>query len=136
MVGQLIYYPFIVLFVMILSRVHYFDDWDWPLGLIAIFGLNAAGAVFAACTLRWAAEGARQDALGCLRQLRFAATVGDGSKDSQARTPVAQRALEEVEVMRSGAFGSFAENPVVGALLLPSGATGLVALTQYLPMLR
>jgi len=133
-VGQLIYYPFIVLFVMIVSRIRYFANWDWPLGLLVVFGFNAAGAVFAALTLRRAAERAREDALGRLRRLLFAA-VAEG-KSSEPLAATARRLVEDIQSVRVGAFGSFAENPVVGALLLPSGATGLVALAQYLPALK
>ena len=46
-------------------------------------------------------------------------------------SPSRREAVEEIESIRTGAFGSFAENPIVGALLLPGGAS-LLALVQYL----
>ena len=134
-IGRLIYYPFILLALMMLSRLSYFDDWDLPVGLLIVFGLNALGAVFAARTLRRSAEDARQKALVDLARVRFHASVGGGEAKYQRRLAAAQRAIEEIEAMRTGAFGPFSDNPLVGALLLPGGA-GLVALAQYLPLTR
>jgi hypothetical protein len=61
--------------------------------------------------------------------------VAEG-KPSEPLAATARRLVDDIQGVRTGAFGSFAENPVVGALLLPSGATGLVALARYLPALR
>jgi hypothetical protein len=136
-IEPLIYYPFILLALMILSRLHYFDDWDLPLSLSIVFLLNAIGAVFAALTLRHSAETARGQALENLRRWLFEASIekeGAGQTQSTAaagRAAAAKQAIDEIKVVRSGAFGSFAENPVLGALLLPGGA-GLIAVVQYL----
>jgi hypothetical protein len=134
-IGRLIYYPFILLALMMLSRLSYFDDWDLPVGLLVVFGMNAAGAVFAARTLRRSAERARQTALQHLQRIVFRASVGGETPEQQQRLAAAHRAIEEIEAVRTGAFGPFSDNPLVGALLLPGGA-GLVALAQYLPLTK
>ena len=131
-IGRLIYYPFILVALMMLSRLSYFDDWDLPVGLLLIFGLNGAGAVFAALTLRRSAEKARQKALGTLRRVLFTASADGDTPQNASRRAAAERAIEEIEAVRTGAFGPFSDNPVVRALLLP-GSAGLVALAQYLP---
>jgi hypothetical protein len=136
-IGPLIYYPFILIALMILSRLHYFDDWDFPISLIVVFGLNAAGAVFAAVTARQSAEYARGKALERLRKSLFDATVAKEdtepiTRSEAAKTAAAARqAIDDIQSIHTGAFGSFAQNPVVGALLLPGGA-GLIAIAQHL----
>ena len=130
---DLIYYPFVVLLLMIFSRVHYFDNWDWPLGLLAVLGLNAAGAVFAGFTLRSAAENGRRRALAELSEKLFAAAVGRSGDPAERDREALEFGIEAIERRKDGAFSSFAENPVLRALLLPSGGFGLIALAQLFP---
>jgi hypothetical protein len=136
-IEPLIYYPFILLALMILSRLHYFDNWDFPLSLSVVFTLNAAGAVFAARTLRQSAEYAREKALEKLRRRLFDAGIEKESPHPEIKAAAAgqavaaRQAIDEIKAVRTGAFGSFAENPVLGALLLPGGA-GLIAIAPYL----
>jgi hypothetical protein len=129
--GPLIYWPFLLIALTIVSRLSYFDDWDFPVALIVVFALNAGGAIFAAVTLRQSAEYARKRALEILRKLLSEATISHQSMvpDPRDRAVVAaaKSAIEEVENMNTGAFGSFAQNPVVQAILLPGGASILAA---------
>jgi len=74
-IGPLIYYPFFLVTLMIISRLHYFDNWDFPLSLLIVFSLNTALAVFAAATTRRSAEYARGRAIANLRGLLFEATI-------------------------------------------------------------
>jgi hypothetical protein len=133
--GPLIYWPFLLIALTIVSRLSYFDDWDFPVTLIVVFALNAGGAVFAAMTLRQSAEYARKRALETLRSILHGATVSEQgmAPDPRDRAVVAtaKSAIEEVENLSTGAFGSFAQNPVVQALLLPGGAS-IIAAAQSL----
>jgi hypothetical protein len=134
--GPLIYWPFLLLALMIVSRLHYFDDWDFPIALIVVFALNAAGAIFAALTLRQSAEYARRRALETLHKLLYEATISTEGKVApdprdRALAATARSAIEEVENLSTGAFGSFTQNPVVQAILLPGGAS-IIAAAQSL----
>jgi hypothetical protein len=135
-IEPLIYYPFVLLTMMIVSRLHYFDDWDLPLSLLVFFAINTVGAVFAAVTLRHSAELARHEALEKLRKWQFTATIAKAESDAAAHGPAArlaaaaQQAIDEIESIRTGAFGPLTENPIVGALLLPGGA-GFIAAAQH-----
>ena len=80
--GPLIYWPFLLLALMIVSRLQYFDDWDFPITLIVVFALNAAGAIFAALTLRQSAEYARTRALETLHKLLYEATISTEGKET------------------------------------------------------
>src|SRR5262249_41524143 len=66
-VTQLIYYPFIVLSLWLLSRNPAFDRWNVTVGTLAPAVLGAAVALGCALALHWAAEKSRADALERLR---------------------------------------------------------------------
>jgi hypothetical protein len=56
MVGKLVYYPFIILALMIFARSKVFDYWDMPIGLVIIFVSAAALTLGSAFYLRRVAE--------------------------------------------------------------------------------
>jgi hypothetical protein len=128
-VGELIYYPFLVLFLMIVSRISYFDDWDWPPALVLVLGANAAYAITCALSLRGAAERARRKALDRLQDYQhdYAAAAGQATKADASR-----RTADEVREMREGAFALLSRHPILGAVLLPSGGIGIWALVEFL----
>jgi hypothetical protein len=126
-VSKLIYYPFVVLALLILSRLPVFDNWDWPLGLLLLMSVSSLYAIWAAFTLRSAAERARKQVLGRLRD-RYLTCVS-GGKDPQRGTAL-KELIEEVASVRTGAFAPISQHPVLGALLLPSGGLGVWALVE------
>jgi hypothetical protein len=128
-VSKLIYYPFVVLALLILSRLPVFDNWDWPLGLILLMSISSLYAIWAAFTLRSAAERARKQVLGRLRD-RYLSCVA-GGKEAQ-RAGALKELIEEVASVRTGAFAPVSQHPVLGALLLPSGGLGVWALVEKL----
>jgi uncharacterized membrane protein len=54
-VGRYVYYPFVIFFLLVISRNSLFDDWDWPPGLIVILALSIGLAIVGALMLRRAA---------------------------------------------------------------------------------
>ena len=62
-VSRLIYFPFTVLFIMIVSRNPLFDNWDWPPALIITFASGLALIFYAAMTLQKSAQDAKKAAL-------------------------------------------------------------------------
>jgi hypothetical protein len=126
---RLIYYPFVVLLVLVVAQNPLFDDWHWntPLALMALF--NAVVAVVCAVLLQSAAKGARSGALSALDELLRAA---GGRADDAAREKL-PRIRAEIEGTNTGAFAGFSQNPVVRAVLLPLvGGGGLAALETLL----
>jgi len=122
-VSRLILYPFIILFLMLLSRSRVFDNWDWPAPLILIFGINLAYAVGANIVLRRAAERARMLALERLSEDLF-------EPDHQSRIGEIERLMENIKSIRQGAFASWVNHPLVAALLIPLGGMGSWELVQ------
>jgi hypothetical protein len=130
--ARLIYYPFVVLLVLVVAQNPLFDNWHWntPLALMALF--NSGVAVGCAVLLQRAAKGARSRALIALDEL-LRARAG-AAEDSVREKLSLIRA--EIEGTTTGAFAGFSQNPVVGAVLLPllggGGLTALEALLRYL----
>jgi hypothetical protein len=141
-VGDAAYYPLPVFFLLIASRISLFDDWDWPAGLLVAYLACVALAILAALMLRWAAEGAREQALGLVgarvrREERAAAECRAGpDQDRHLARADALRALRQlIEREKEGAFSILSNYPLTAAVLLPSGGVGLWALLDQLPRL-
>jgi hypothetical protein len=127
-VGDVIYFPFMVFFLLIISRNSFFDNWDWPLGLMLVLGSNIGLAITGTLMLRGAAEEARRRALIDLDQRRRVA-LADGTT---AKAQVIDKLMTEVENERRGAFSLLSQYPVLAAILLPSGSVGIWVLLEYL----
>jgi hypothetical protein len=125
-IRPLLYYPFIVLMLLILARNKYFDNWDWPPVLLAIFAAHLTYAVYQYVTLRRAAERIRQDTVQQLT-VRFL-QVNDTETQRKLKAT-----LEEVTNLQEGIFASFAQNPVVGAILVPfAGLAGWLLIQLFM----
>jgi hypothetical protein len=132
-VARLIYYPFVVLLVLIVAQNRLFDNWHWnaPLAIMALF--NVVAAVICGVMLQHAAKSTKGKAPETLdRLLREQAWAADDSvheKVAQIRA--------DIEGTDSGAFASLSQNPIVGAILLPLfGGGGLAALEALLAYLH
>src|SRR5262249_16833569 len=117
------------LLILIVAQNRLFDDWHWnvPLSFIAL--LSGGTALVCAVLLQRSAKRAKEKALEVLEQIVVRRV---GSSQDQIREKI-ERIRSEIEGMNSGAFASFFQNPVVGALLLPlAGGGGLAALETLL----
>ncbi len=134
-VGRLIYFPFIIFFLMLVSRNQWWDLWTWSAPLVVIFMFNlllASGGVF---ILQRAARRAQELAVSSLKtkldRLREIVAVTEPQK-TQNMFSQAERLLQEIQQLNTGAFAGFWENPLLGALLVPSGGSAIIELIQYL----
>jgi hypothetical protein len=127
-VGNLIYYPFIILFCLIATRFPCFDNWTWTPALIVTLSMHFSLALYAAWKLPRTAVAYRDKVLGELNLRRRKAFMIEG------KTPEAiDTMIEEVQSNHKGAFSYPWQQPAIRALLLPSGGIGLATLLQYLP---
>jgi hypothetical protein len=132
-VGRLIYYPFIVISLLIISRSGVFDHWTWPVALLIIVGFNAGYAAFSVIYLRRTAERARQRSLKRLHDMLISYTaIGEG-EGKEAKT--IREATMLIQNEDRGAFAAISQQPLAAALLLPSGSAGIWALLQFFPRL-
>jgi hypothetical protein len=126
-VGNLIYYPFIILFCLIVARLPFFDNWTWTPMLVVTLSMHFSLALFAAWRLPKAAVEYRDDALGQLNLSRRKALMDKGSVPEAIDTMI-----DEVRTIHKGAFSYPWDQPAIRALLLPSGGIGIATLLQYL----
>jgi hypothetical protein len=124
-VGTLIYYPFIIVLVMIVSRSSFFDDWDLPISLIIVIGSNIGLAIFSAFHFRQTAETARGRVLSNLSSML-------GTNSSSLGKAQVQKVISEVQNFKKGAFCPFAEQPILKAFAIPSGGYFLMLFIEYL----
>jgi hypothetical protein len=125
-VAPLIWYPLIVLAVMVVARSSFFDNWSWPVSLILVFSLNALWAFGSAAFLRRSAEQLRRAAIGKLQLLRVE------SYKSSRRRQMFDELIAEIRGLKNGAFAPLSEQPFIRAVILPSGGLGLLAVAQRL----
>src|SRR5207245_944417 len=74
-VAPLIWYPLLVLTLIVVARASLFDNWTWPASLIVIYAITGAWALGSAILLRRAAEQLRETALNDLRRFRLATQI-------------------------------------------------------------
>jgi len=124
-VGNLVWYPAVVLILIALARHPLFDAWSVPPALILVTTLAVAYAVGCAWTLRRAAERVREAAVRDLKSAIWRAQGGMAPECLEALRTM----LAEVLATRDGAFRPFTQQPVVQALLtLVSSVSGLAVL--------
>lgn len=132
-ISAMIYYPFVIVFLMAVARHSYFDRWDFPAGLIAIFTLNALYAFGNGVYLRRSAELAKREAIKQLNA-RLHGLSGAPVFLRQQRRQVKDM-VDRIEQTHEGAFLPFTQHPLFHAIALPTGGTGLVFLLEYLATL-
>jgi hypothetical protein len=92
-----------------------------------MFCFNIAICSGCVLILRRLAESARKDSVDRLRkELQIARAQGP-----TVRRKAIEDTLEHIEKMDIGIFAPITRQPVIGALLLPSGSAGIWALLQY-----
>jgi hypothetical protein len=140
-INGLIYYPFILLSLVLLSRSDVFDDWTMPLsGKV----LAVVGALFALCgpvALRTAVERSRTAAL---RDLDMALIQVSSGKTQAAAAPTDRPgppSLRQLELLKErivrldgGAFAPYSQQPLLKALVLPFATIGGTSLLELLRM--
>ena len=119
-VGQCVKYPFAVLLVLIIARHPIFDNWYWPPGLILIFGSLGTFTLLSALLVMRSAHRVRRVAVSLVQaeldQLR-------DKHDPNAKN--LREVLDEMNDLNTGAFGPLRDNPVLAALLIPTGGLGV-----------
>jgi hypothetical protein len=121
-IGPLIYFPFVLLGLMVVARWSVFDDWDIPIALAIVFMLAFAIACVNAFLMQRAASRARALALERLQGLQL---QSKGQAPGAYPIPAHLDAIaESVRSLRKGAFVPFTEQPLVRAALIPFGSAG------------
>jgi hypothetical protein len=125
-VAPLIWYPLLVLMLLVLARSSVFDNWTWPPSLVLIVAITAAWALGSAMLLRRAAEQLRETAVNDLRRFRLLA------QDNDVKRRTFDELMTEIRDLKTGAFAPLGDQPFVRAVLLPGAGLGLLAVAQRL----
>jgi hypothetical protein len=125
-----IYYPFIVLLVMVVARTSFFGRFGWPAPLILVLGLNALIVVALAISVHRAAQVARGAALERLEAMFLASKFAGAGAGPPASAIKA--IIKQVEAEDDGAFGPWSQQPFIRAVLVPLSGGGLMAALQAL----
>lgn len=128
-IGNTIYYPFLVLLLILLARNFLFDRWAWPPALAGLLIAMFSFLVFGMLWLRITAEHTRRRALRKLQTAKLLALAGGlGAGDAD----LIEEVIERTRAISDGAFRPLAEEPFLRALLIPLGGVGGIELTEFL----
>jgi hypothetical protein len=125
-VAPLIWYPLLVLTLLVVARSSFFDNWTWPASLVLIFAITGAWALGSAILLRRAAEQLRETALNDLRRFRLL------GREVEAKRQMFDQLITEIRDLKTGAFAPLTDQPFIRAVLFPGAAVGLLAVGQRL----
>ena len=141
-IGDLIYYPFIILALLILSRSTIFAAFIPNIPIIFTLSLSFSILWGCAFLLRKAAEDAREAAKKKIReeilQLKHAdlvlvpafRSIRPSEPTLETRCSRLEALLKRVENVQEGAFRPIPQQPPVRAVLLPVASVGFTLLTE------
>ena len=123
-VTQLIYYPVLIILLMLLARSTYFDNWDFPQALAIVVGLNFIITLGSIVRLNFVARSVREDILRKLQEEKLAA---DKPKSKSYESDPAERKelIHQLEELQIGAYLKVWDQPAVRATLLLLGGVAL-----------
>jgi hypothetical protein len=125
--APLIFYPCLILGLLIVARSRLLDNWGSGF-VIIVLGCYLLWAVAMAVVLNIGAETARRKAVQDMeRDLLWLKGAGDRYKELAEQFPAL---IQQVRDQRDGAFAPFFEQPLVRALLVPLGSAGSVQLLE------
>lgn len=133
-VVRLIYYPMIVLSLMIVARNTAFDNWVLTPSLLIVYGINISLVIVAAIALRRAAEKSRQHSLQIIRDSLSHYRMG-GERGKPFADHVEQLA-RQIEGLENGAFARFSQQPLVRSVFLLIGSVGGTSLLELTALLN
>ena len=132
-VNRRVVHPFLVLFLLVAARNHYFDNWDFPPGLILALTLNSLVLITSATLLYVSAVQAKRRMLAFIqKQLddAMARIEGGGLEPIQAASgpssDLLRQIITDIDGIQQGAFVPFYQQPMVQATLVAA-----LAFLQY-----
>lgn len=126
-VGQLIWWPLLLLALLVVARNPFFANFDWPMSLWLVLGLNTAFVVGYAVQLRRAARAARDVELERLRLKSIKA-----EKEEEGTAEQIRQLVKEIEDMTGGAFAPLSADPIVHAVLVAVSGVSIPTILAYL----
>jgi hypothetical protein len=127
-IGPLIFFPFILLALMIVARSHLFDNWQIGNSIMVMFAGFVLWSLAMAALLNYGAESARTKAVQRMQaDLLWLKGAGPDYAGLAEQFP---GLIDQVRNLRQGAFAPFFQQPLVRALLVPLGGAGGIQLLE------
>lgn len=127
---RIIFYPFFILFLLILSRSTLFEGWYWSIELVFIYLTISLLLLTLILMLQREARLLRGDILHTFSELTETRDV-DGL-EKERLTHAVHDAREAIDLMHEGVYTAWYRHPVFQALALPTtGTSGLLLLQQF-----
>ncbi len=130
-VGSLLWLPAISFLLMLSARNSYTDHWPLSYGLLVLFGLNFCLATASVAIQQHVAHKAKRVAEASLASKIKRLRESTHPTRQENDVDQAEKLLDEIKSIRRGAFARLWENPVFGAILLPSGGTALIQIIAW-----
>ena len=134
-------YSFIVLFLMIIARNSYFDNWNMNFGLLFVFVILGIYSFGCTIILHHAVKRSRDDTVErlnkeivCLNRKMMKEKKGDTNDYEKAAFEIEhiQFTINIIESIRKGAFRPLHQQPLVQAALLPFGGASSLLLINFM----
>ena len=132
-VVRLVWGPFVVLGLLILSSNPFFDRWSVTTSLLVVASGCVLIVVACAVRLRMRAEAFRRKAIWRLAN-EIVRLRGSGDESRQRSAVQLEGLVEQVRAFRAGAFAPYSQQPVLRAMLLPLSGLGGPVLVDQLAM--
>ncbi|HBV21220.1 MAG TPA: hypothetical protein DEF07_05830 [Nitrosomonas sp.] len=130
-VNSFIYYPFVILFLLILSRSHYFDNWHYTPLLFMLISFTAIIALCSAIKLRKAAIDTRNHFLEKLDICYWESIKHEAEQKNEQTQAGIKLLTEEIKNLNTGPYQPIGRHPIVLSLLMPLGSVGGLYLIEY-----
>ena len=134
-VTRLIYFPVLIILLLLLARSTYFDNWDFPQALAIIIGLNFIIALGSIVRLNFIAQSARDEILRKLLDEKLA----EDKKEDLSYEPSSserQELIHQLENLRIGAYLRVWDQPPVRATLMLLGGVALTYAEYFTVFLK
>jgi hypothetical protein len=128
-ITTLIYFPFVILALLVVSRSRLFADYGPNIPDLITVTLGVLIVLGCALALRMSAEASRAKAR---RRLADQLIIARKAQDGGPLAAQLEMLLKRVEELHDGAFSPLSQQPLVRAMLLPLGSLGGTALLEYL----
>ncbi|MEO8992271.1 MAG: hypothetical protein ABI284_08745 [Nitrosospira sp.] len=124
-VDRLIYYPMLCIMLMLIAKITYFDNQDFPLSKGFTFAASISLLFFSGFMLRYEAEQLKISVIKSAKKL---------GKDNRCDQKKVANAIERINGFNDGAFQPMFEQPVMRALLIILAFVSIFA-SEYLKLL-
>jgi len=131
-VNTFIYYPFIILFLLILSRSHYFDNWHYTPLLFILIGFTVIIALVSAIRLRKGALDTRIYILEKLDEMSWYALTKDNQSQNKLSSVRLEKLIYEIKNLQTGLFLPLLQQPIVHSVFISFSGVGGLHLIDYL----